>query len=169
MQLRALRAAAEAALAPHELRVFKAALSVAESVQTPRNHLAHWTWGTCVELPNALLLAEPKAQKERDREIATALERSETGKLNFAQMITLLTYDTSTIQVYKGDDLTRAANDLAEAAYISFLLCVYLDGIFRGRRSITDTAGSIPSLREQVFEQLSAQRLFREALDRFDS
>ena len=74
LQFRALEAAAKAALEEKEYDVFKATMSVAKSVQTPRNQLAHWVWAHSSDLPDALLLAEPKSAKERDREFTRALE-----------------------------------------------------------------------------------------------
>jgi hypothetical protein len=64
LQMGALKAAARAALSSDDFDVFCAATSVTDGVQAPRNHLAHWIWGKCDQLPDALLLAEPKAEKE---------------------------------------------------------------------------------------------------------
>ena len=151
-QLGALKAAAEAALSKQEHRVLIAGLKVAERVRTPRNHLAHWIWGVSDQLPNALLLAEPKPQKNRDRELALALEKSETGILAIEQIERLMTYDPSTVLVYRIDDLERAATDTIEARSVTFSVCNYLDP---NRRA----------LRDQLFDFLCKQRLFREAWD----
>jgi hypothetical protein len=82
LQTGALEAAAKAALSEDEFAVFRAALGVTDSVQTPRNQLAHWIWASAPELENALLLAEPKSAKERDREFTLAME---TGKRPFSK------------------------------------------------------------------------------------
>src|SRR4051812_31129463 len=47
LQLGALDAAAKAGLQEGDYQVFKAAVLVADMAQTPRNHLAHWTWAEC--------------------------------------------------------------------------------------------------------------------------
>ena len=152
LQLGALKAAARAALSKQEHRVLIAGLEVAKRVQTPRNHLAHWIWGVCDQLPNALLLADPKAQKKRDRDLALALEKSETGILGAEQIECLMTYDPSTVLVYRINDLERAATDTIEARSVTFSVCNYLDPHHR-------------ALRDHLFDSLCKQRLFREAWD----
>ena len=47
LQNRALDAAAKATLSADDYLIFSAAISVSESAQAPRNHLAHWSWGGC--------------------------------------------------------------------------------------------------------------------------
>jgi hypothetical protein len=162
LQLRALEAAAQAALSTEEFRVFKAALAVAERVQTPRNELAHGIWGGCHELPDALLVADPKASKEQDKEFTLLLERSDKEGLDIAEAVKLNSYDPSKVNVYNEADLQRAERDLSGASDIVFLTVIYLDGMFRGRRR--GPARSRMS-RDQVFHQLYGQRLFREAWD----
>ena len=66
LQIGALDAAAKAALSPDDYDIFKAGVSVADMAQTPRNHLAHWSWGTSKELPGFLALANPKMLSARD-------------------------------------------------------------------------------------------------------
>jgi len=97
-QMGALEAAAKAALFPNEFDVFRAAISMTESVQTPRNHLAHWIWGTCEQLPDALLLAEPKAQKDREREVKLAFEQR--GGPDVKKITNLSRHDPATVLVY---------------------------------------------------------------------
>jgi hypothetical protein len=75
LQLGALQAAASAALTTDDLEVFKACVSVAESVQTPRNHLAHWIWAGCRQL---LVLADPKMLHNRDFRVAKLIQTAPT-------------------------------------------------------------------------------------------
>jgi hypothetical protein len=165
LQLAALEAAAESELSEIELEVFQAGLAVANRVQTPRHHLAHWIWGLSPEVPDALCLAEPKSAKERDHELALALERADKeGRVDTAEMARLNTYDTANVQVYRKGDLERANRDLAEAVDITFLVVVYLDGIFRGRRKPVDRA-SAALTRGSLSLQLFERRLFCDALD----
>jgi len=167
LQIGALEAAAQEALTPEELRVFQTTLKVEQSVQSHRHRLGHWIWGRALQLPDALLLAEPKAQTERDRELALALEQSDTGSLNIEQAVKLNRYDPRTVLVYTQTELEQIGRDFLTAAHIALLTVIYLDGIFRGRRKLPPTqAASSPKLREQVFQQLYTQRLFREVWDR---
>ena len=132
LQLGALEAAAKAALTPIEFDIFRAGMDVTDRVQTPRNHLAHWIWGSCPELPDALCVAEPKRAKEIDRELTLALERSDTKGVNTAEMSRLNSYDNAKILVYREADLERASRDLEQGSLSTFLVVIYLDGLFRG-------------------------------------
>jgi hypothetical protein len=164
-QLRALEAAAKAGLAEREYDVFKATMAVTRSVQTPRNQLAHWIWAYSTNLPDALLLAEPKSAKDRDREFTLALESGETDP---AKIAALNTFDPANVQVYREADLERARDDLMEATQITFLAIVYLDGTFRGRIKPLPWSSRTPS-RDQLFQQLYGLRLFQEAWDRIQT
>src|ERR1700730_10603193 len=153
LQLGALEAAAKAALTQQEFDVFKAATNVTDSVQTPRNQLAHWVWASAPQLPDALLLAEPKSAKERDREFTLALE---TGAATLLEMAMLNSYDPAKVAVAKEPDLKRASQNMQDASLIAFLTLVYLDGSFRGRRK--EPPDSRGMTRPQLFEQLSGLR-----------
>jgi hypothetical protein len=84
LQMGALEAAAEAALSPDEFDAFLSTLSVTNSVQTPRNHLAHWVWGKCDKLPDALLLGDPKGMKNADQKASLLLHWYDRDGLNLA-------------------------------------------------------------------------------------
>jgi hypothetical protein len=161
LQMGALQAAAKAALSADDFDVFCAAISMTESVRTPRNHLAHWIWGTCEQLPDALLLAEPKAQKDRDRELKLAFERAGGPDIN--EIIKLDRYDPATVLVYRRGDLERAKRDLEDAAWITALLTVYLDRKIRRDARETNFEGQRVAAMFQLFLD---KRLFREALER---
>jgi hypothetical protein len=161
LQFRAIDAAAKAALEDNEYDIFKATMSVARSVQTPRNQLAHWVWAHSPELPEALLLAEPKSAKERDREFTRALE---SGVTDSEKIAALNTFDPAHVQVYREGDLQRARDNLEEAVQITFLTVVYLDGQFKGRIKPLPWTGRTAT-RDQLFQQLYGLRLFREAWD----
>ena len=59
----AIKAAAANALRgrAQELSVLEAILSIAKTNEKERNKLAHWTWGDSPNLPDALLLLDPRA------------------------------------------------------------------------------------------------------------
>jgi hypothetical protein len=164
LQFRAIEAAAKAALEEKEYDVFKATMSVARSVQTPRNQLAHWVWAYSADLPDALLLAEPQSAKERDREFTLALESGETDSEKIAA---LNTFDPAQVQVYRQGDLQRARDNPEQAVQITFLTVVYLDGTFKGRFKPLPWAHG--PTRDQLFHQLYGLRLFEEAWDRIQT
>jgi hypothetical protein len=58
----AINAAAECALAndPEKLALLKGILSISKTNEKSRNKLAHWIWGDSPDLPDALLLVNPK-------------------------------------------------------------------------------------------------------------
>ena len=163
-QLDALEAAAKAALSPNEIDDFRAAISMTDSVRRARNHLAHWIWGTCKQLPDALLLAEPKAQKDRERELNLAFERA--GGPDVKEIINLERYNSATVLVYRRGDLERAKRDLEDAERITALLTVYLDRQVCRWASDTFEGQRVAALREVVFQDFYDKRLFREAFDR---
>ena len=59
----AINAAAASALTdrPAELAVLRAILSIAKTNEKDRNKLAHWTWGDSPNVPDGLLLVDPRA------------------------------------------------------------------------------------------------------------
>jgi hypothetical protein len=161
-QLRALEAAAKAALEEREYDVFKAAMSVTAAVQTPRNQLAHWIWAFSAQIPDALLLADPAEGKEGDRKFTLALESGETdpeviGNLN--------KFDPAHVQVYRENDLERARKDLEQASEVIYLTVVYFDGFFEGRIKKLPWTTRSPT-RDELFQQLCGHKLFQEAWDR---
>ena len=59
----ALRAVAQSVLNQDALDLFNAILKVANSAQSQRDRLAHWTWGYSPNLQDAFLLADPRSIK----------------------------------------------------------------------------------------------------------
>jgi hypothetical protein len=56
----AINAAAEAKLTLKEREMLRAILALAKTHQKTRDKVAHWSWGISPQLPEALLLANPK-------------------------------------------------------------------------------------------------------------
>jgi hypothetical protein len=162
LQMGALEAAAEATLCSDEFDVFKACLNATDAAQTPRNHLAHWFWGGCVQIPDALLLADPKMLRQHDREMQKLLFDSDTKGVNLADMAKVASPNPDDVLVYKKGDLERARRDLIEAADIALGLTIYLDPIFTGKRPAKADAKPPAEIRDQLFQQLNSRRLFRE-------
>jgi len=51
---------AERKLDADQLKLLRAIIKVAKSAQKERDKLAHWVWGTSTNLPDALLLSDPR-------------------------------------------------------------------------------------------------------------
>jgi len=56
----AINAVAAAILPDQQKKLLAAILGIAKSHQAARDKIAHWTWGYAPQMPNALLLANPK-------------------------------------------------------------------------------------------------------------
>lgn len=55
-----ITAVARARLDADHVRLLEAILAVAKSAQRGRDRIAHWTWGYSRDIPDAVLLADPK-------------------------------------------------------------------------------------------------------------
>jgi len=55
-----LDAAADKALTARELDLYEAVMNFVEGAYDERNKLAHWCWGYCDELPDGLVLIDPR-------------------------------------------------------------------------------------------------------------
>lgn len=64
-----LLAAARTRLPERDGDLFEATLGVIRKAATRRHEFAHWLWGYCDELPEALLLVEPKEYWARSAEV----------------------------------------------------------------------------------------------------
>lgn len=171
LQMMALEKAAKAALPTDDHNIFLAALAVTNSAQAPRNHLAHWVWGGCEQLPDALVLANPKILKNQDTIRAKHFQSPPLFEaMTWEKMYELYEFDQSSMLVYRKQDLERAERDLSAASQTVFLLQAYLDPTF--------LAGALKTLhhedhqrirdgtRARVLRELSEIPLFRASLDR---
>lgn len=64
-----LLAAARTRLSAEDGDLFEATLGVIRKAATKRHEFAHWLWGHCDELPDALLLVEPKELWARSAQV----------------------------------------------------------------------------------------------------
>jgi len=168
LQERAIQAAAEAALPADQLEVFLAVMSVTDTVQKDRHKLAHWIWGTCPELPDHLLLANPDALKEGEFQRAKVLAAPPPGGMDPGEFNKLFETDPSQIFVYSKSDLERIERDLQEAVGMLVMFRMYLNPPYTEELSALLKAKGADHLgtRAQALDVLQSLRLFREALDR---
>jgi hypothetical protein len=163
LQMLALNAAAKSALSTEQFEVFEAVLSVLETVQKPRNKLAHWIYGQCAELPNVMLFADPQSLKEMHT--ARVLALSASGKLKHSESDKAFGVDRKSVFVYRKSDLERIKRDLTDASKMMVHFRYYLNPIVTTEAEIKK-AGDGPGTAAGSLRQLSSLRLFREALDR---
>jgi hypothetical protein len=164
----ALEAAAKAALSDHDYEIFKAAVSVANGVQTARNHLAHWAWAGCHERTDILALCDPKMIKERDFRVSKHLKSfDDLDKVDHTEYAILHLFDDSAILGYTKQDLERALRDIKEGARILSYLRYYLDpSPFAVIAKAYPNMAPEGDIRASLLQTLKGHRLFREALDR---
>jgi hypothetical protein len=141
---RALRSVALAAVSPTEYTLFEALLKVKASLQTTRDRLAHWYWGVCNELPDGLVLVDPRYLAGFRADL---LERRDKGDLSGAQI------DKSKIYAVRVKDLQADAAQFADFAQLMFKFANLV-------------AEKRPSRREQLHRELSSDARIREVLDR---
>jgi hypothetical protein len=188
LQMRAIEAAARAALSPDVFDVFDAAASVVDSVQADRNRLAHWIWGSCDALPDALLLADPKSHRERTQKHMLAQPQLVRDVQQLFQLIAewskFAPYDPSSVLVYTLDDLKRVKRDIVSAQNIMSVAALYLH-FFKTKGPIdkleeifaaqppdewakigVNSTVNFRSLDGEMLRLLCGERLFREAYDR---
>lgn len=168
LQLKALQAAAEAALDPDGYEVFLAVLSVTEGAQTPRNRLAHWVWGTCKQRPDLLCLADPEMLRDRDLRVARYFQSLKDDEaFDWQRTWDLYQFDSAHVFGYSKADLERAKKDLIEAKDVLFECEFYLNPT-NSRSMLSRLAkGEDPVwIRAEILRRLNDRRLFREALDR---
>jgi hypothetical protein len=166
LQSTALDAAAKSALPDDDYDIFLAVVSVCDSAQTPRNHLAHWAWGGCKQKPDLLCLADPAMIRERDIRVIKYF--SGTERIHWGNARELHSFDPSQIFAYSKDDLERALRDLEEASEALFLFEYYANPTL-SRSALGDLVArrwEPDSVRADVLRRLNERRLFREALAR---
>lgn len=166
LQLGALDAAAKATLSADDYNVFKSALAVADSAQTPRNHLPHWTWGRCRQREDLLLLADPDMHSTRDLRLAKLVQAP--GKADHKEVAKQAYFDLDGILAYSKSDLERSLRDLEEARNAIQWMSVYLDPSFivHLSPSVIGKTATPPPIRAAMLDRLNGLRLFREALAR---
>lgn len=164
MQLQkvAIEAAASATLDAQDFRVFKAALLATETAQIARNKLAHWLWGYSEDLDDAILLIDPDYFSQRAMSV-------DNWRRGYHDDIASLSFNLERIFVYKESDFEQIIRDLAEADRILKFLAIYIEPSFDDNSNVQSNPDSLPLTRAESLRQLSNQRLFREALDRFDA
>lgn len=164
LQLRALEAAAKAKLSEEEFQIFLAAIATAESAQTPRNHIAHWSWCRCEQRPDLLVLANPKMLREQGFRILRAI----AAKAGLQEtMGAALDMDNSELLAYSKEDLERALRDLKEANTALMWAAAYLDiDEIMHLNIVLQTKFERERTRDEVFLLLCSIRSFRAALGR---
>lgn len=112
----AIAALADLRMSTEQKRVFAAVLKHLATIRTARNRLAHWIWGVCAELPDTLLLGDPK--------VLVPL----TGVRNEADFVRMNAEFDTHILVYKEPDFRTIIKNNERAAYIAMKFNMVMKG-----------------------------------------
>lgn len=135
-QQAALDAAARAALSSDDYDRFRAVLKVYQRNSKTRNQFAHWIWGHCDSIPDALLLLDPSRMFWHEVDIAR-FQEDPAGTLAHlptdasieqknAALQKIFGPDGNRIWVYRKSDLDEALERFKEVAATIFYLDLYL-------------------------------------------
>lgn len=169
IQKGALNAAAKTELNSEQYEVFQAMLAATETAQAERHRIAHWLWGTCEELPDAMIAIDPKYLNEKSMEMEQFQRNPFAKKLDEEDLMKIYKLDYSKILVYNLSDMQRAQRDMNEASMIMFHFRMYLDPPFNRFPAEFRSQVSEFGTSESALLQLSNLRLFREARDRLNA
>jgi hypothetical protein len=161
LQRKALENAAKAVLPLDAYSIVLAALSIAESSQTPRNHLAHWLWGGCKQKPDLLALADPTLIKELDLRLQTFYNAKGMVECDGWDPEFL---DPDLVLAYSIGDLKRAEKDLIETSE-----CLQRVGSYLWASGANRDCEVNPSEQAHILSELNELRLFREAKAQIDA
>jgi hypothetical protein len=77
----ALEAAARVSLVGDDRRLFAAVLILVKRAGAKRNRVAHWLWGECPQIPNALILIDPDAVLDFHTDVKEFMQALSEDKL----------------------------------------------------------------------------------------
>lgn len=167
----ALNAAAGAVLTDPQLEVFEAVIKTATSAQKPRHKIAHWIWGSCSELPTALLLANPAYLRRQDieRELVANMGPAEiqewVEQRKTPDFDALYEPNKNEILVFDLAELAGVASSLVDAGLALFYFRYYLSPEKPNKMlqlSDPDPMWKHLETSEGALRQLESIRLFRE-------
>ncbi|MFC6657143.1 hypothetical protein ACFQEX_17550 [Roseibium salinum] len=122
IQRQALNAAAKARFGEtsEQFEVFSAVLAMCTRAGKIRHTLAHWRWGVSSDLPDALLLADPRDVKLVNLTMTNMrsirpLDGEKHGE-RLERLFKNVTFDTSAIFVYQPKHLDAGLKNLGQAA-----------------------------------------------------
>jgi hypothetical protein len=157
-KIRALQAAARAALTRDDLRLFRAILALVRRAAEKRNKIAHWLWGVCYALPDALILIDPDAVLDHVNNRKEFIIKVATG--DFTSPMPEI--DTSKAFVYRSEDFAEIITEFVNVWHFTLRFASILGDPDRVVRHPDDGNAIADALREQ----LSNEPQIREILNR---
>lgn len=127
-------AAANTLLTGDDLEAFQAIMPLTKSAADQRHKFAHHLWGVCDELPNALLLVDPKHslnwQIDLNEAIAAPPRLGSIFDTN--AKFDLPKFPTDKIAVYRKPDFDAYIAETSKTGTLLNLLCLAVDPRFQG-------------------------------------
>lgn len=120
----ALRSVAEESLNADDLALFNAVLGVVDSADKERNRLAHWLWAIDDQLPDAVVLLDPRKYASMNSDVAVAMAK---GSTSVEQATALQDKMRSMALVYRQQDFQTAINAVERAFFAITNLTIVLD------------------------------------------
>jgi hypothetical protein len=153
-KLTALNAAAKSSLDHADLRLFKAVIKLVERGAKKRDMLAHWVWGQCPEIKDALILIDPDAVLEHNREYTESLENL---TMTLADLLAHKPPDIDPTRafIYRTTEFDEIIQEFQKLDDLTFQLAVYL-----GDEDRTEESPAV-HLRERLLHEPLIQQELR--------
>lgn len=163
-QMDALRAVAESILDSEECDALEAVLSTYKRASADRNRIAHWVWGHSRELPDAVLLCEPKAYAAHRAAVNeyTAKVIASAGRRPHEERSPFPDISRDVILVYRANDFDSASQQIHGA----IRLVAAFSGYMHTKRTQRTMGGTLDGRAAEERQQLFAEPEVREHLDR---
>jgi hypothetical protein len=138
----AFRAVAESTLSGERLEILNAVLAMCETADKERNRIGHWVWATEKQLPDAVVLLDPRKVaivQQKQRVLA------EGKKPTAEEIIALMGELRGAALIYMADDFDAANSRVQQANISTITLTIFLrhpDGHPEGakaRKMLLDT------------------------------
>ncbi len=150
----ALLAAANERLSKDDYNLFRAVLRVVRPSRQRRNDFVHHLWGTSAELPDAMLLAEPKVVIQQPlTRLAIDTRNAIAGK---PRSLNILEVDKAQVFVYREKDLVEDG-DIADQAW-GYIFDLYF---FLGFLMLESPSPLPDTMRDELLSQPPIQQQFQ--------
>ena len=160
-------AAARSALPNHDFEMLEAIMLVVRAQIDHRNKFAHWLWGTCEQIPDALLLVDPRYLLGHARHLQQMKIESSVVPERVEELIGAMSFDFDRIYVYRKADFESTIRDFRETMQIvdEFNFILNPDA-WKFDEQLAAIKTPFGNQVEKARLRLSRQRLFAEALQR---
>lgn len=162
-QDQALAAAASAVLGPEELDLFIAATTVARRQREQRNDLAHGVVGHSEDVPNAIIIVDPKYMQMFWLDMFVKKRVTHIDAKSFAKDAFDKFCDQA--MVYKRKELERRASQFDGVASMLMNVAVIVSRVHHGKAQALEELRSLPDIEAQLSRQKKHQKARQQLLE----